>query len=230
MAAYALFILVLLPATMFAHMLGGGLVYFAGTAAAAFVLGRYRTAPISILLVSFIGAAILVMPNFPAMGGKSVVAVPIGFLGSQAGALLWVSLRWRPDRTAKTRSTLAQSWMVGLFGVGALCIIATLPIGFALLSGKPDAVRMLWVYPAYVAGGLSAASFYWLLQGIAQRPVGRYLIGVLGGFCMYAAMGPVVALARGEPISTGEIAMIGLVAGCLVGPPVAMSWNDTFSA
>ena len=88
---------------------------------------------------------------------------------------------------------------------------------------------MLWVYPAYFGGALAAASIYWLLQGIAHRPVGRYLIGAAGGFFVYAAMGPVIAVVEDDPIDIAEMAMIGLVAGCLVGPPVAMSWSEQLS-
>jgi hypothetical protein len=113
-------------------------------------------------------------------------------------------------------------------GAGVLSAIAAIPLGIGLLAGG-FAWGMLGVLPAYFGGAFAAALIYWALQGIAHRPVGRYFLGALGGFCLYAAMGPVVSAMEEEPLDVREIVMIGIVAGCLVGPPVAMSWNSDFS-
>lgn len=226
MGVYVVAVVAFLPPAKFAHMLGGGALYFAAVAALAHALGNRTTVAFSILLVSFVGAAVLLVPNFPAMGGQHIVGVPIGFLGSQAGALLWISLRWKAESKPKQRTSLIEALLAGMFGAVAVSVIASIPIGIGLLSGEAEMRGVLWVYPAYMGGALAAAFLYWILQGIAHRPVGRYFIGALGGFCVYAAMGPVVSIAEEEPLDLHEMAMIGIVAGCLVGPPVAMSWSD----
>ena len=223
---YTLAVVALLPTTTFAHMLGGAFIYFGAIATVACLLGPRSTHAFSIYAVSVAGMAVLLMPNFPAMGGEHPIGVPLGFLASQAGALLWVSLRWDPDPRPKPPTCLLEALLAGIFGAVGLSLIASIPIGIGLLAGAADMKRMLWVYPAYFAGALSAAFLYWLLQRIAHRPVGRYVIGALGGFCLYGAVGPVVAVFEGEPLDLREIAMIGTVAGMLVGPPVAMSLNE----
>jgi hypothetical protein len=223
---YVVAVVTFLPASTHVHMLAGGALYFVAVAALARVLGRLDTPAISIMLVSFAGIAVLLMPNFPAMGGRHVGGVPIGFLGSQAGALIWISMRWKADPGLKERVSLVEALLGGVFGALALSVVASIPIVLALLSGGASARSVLWVYPAYFAGTLAAALLYWILQGIAHRPVGRYLIGALGGFCLYAAMGPVVSVIEEDPLDLQEMAMIGIALGCLVGPAVVMSWND----
>lgn len=229
-AGYAAAVVLLMPASAFAHMLGGGLLFFLAIGGVSRLLGGRRTPPFSIFLVSVVGIAVLLMPNFAAMGGEHFVGVPVGFAGSQAGALLWTTLRWRADPEPKLPVPLRVALLAGAGFAAALGAIAAIPIVLILLDGEPGASAILWVYPAYLAGGLGIGTVYWMLQGLAHRPVGRFLAGGLGGFCLYAAMGPVIAVVDGDPMDLGMIVAVGLVGGFLVGPTVAMTWNEQWSA
>ena len=229
-AIYAVAVVALLPSERFVHMLGGGALFFGSVAALAYRLRTRTPAGFSILLVSFAGAAILLVPNFPAMGGQHPGGISVGFLGSQAGALLWISQRWEAEPNARQRASLAASLLVAVLSAIGISLVASVPIGLGVLSGREGSLTMLWVYPAYFVGALASGMLYWLLQGIAHRPVGRYLIGALAGFCVYAAIGPVVSIVQEQPLTLREIATMGVVAGCLVGPPVAMAWSDNLSA
>ena len=220
-ALYGLAAVLVLPASEWARMLGLGAVVLAGVAAVARAMGDRRTPAGSILAVSFVGIAVLAAPGFPALGGRHLAAVPVGFLGSQAAALLWVSLRWSPVPRGP-RTPLRSALAFGAFAAAALSAVATIPIVFAFFADRRAGSTLLLAYPGYFAGFLAAGLAYWLLQGIAHRPVGRYLIGVLGGLCVYGAVAPVVYLLDDDPIGVGEMVALALVLGCLVGPPVAL--------
>lgn len=69
------------------------------------------------------------------------------------------------------------------------------------------------MYPAYFIGLLFAATLYWLLQRISHLATGHYLIGFLGGICVYGAVAPVVELIENEPMSPGMMFVIALIAG-----------------
>ena len=83
-----------------------------------------------------------------------------------------------------------------------------------------DAVCILWVYPAHFVGLLAASTCYWFLQGISHLFTGRYLIGFVGGVCLYGAMAPAVAVLEEELMSRGVMVAMALSAG-LGGPAVA---------
>lgn len=123
-----------------------------------------RTPGVTILLVSFVGAATLVVPNFPAMGGVHRAAVPLGFLGSQGVTLLWVTLRWDVQERRVARYSLKRSLVFGAGGGVVLCLVATIPVVLLVLADARRAVPLLWVYPAYLVGTTVAAVFFWLLQ------------------------------------------------------------------
>lgn len=224
--AYVSAVVLALPASEYPRMLGGAVALLAALFAIARVLGDRATPGMSAMFVSIAAAAVLVVPGFPAMGGRHRAAVPVGFLGSQAAALFWIALRWRAGAQAHARTPLVGALGWGVSGALALSAVATIPIGIALLADRTKAAELLLVYPAYFAGALSAAALYWLLQGAAHRPVGRYLIGVLGGFCMYAAAAPVVYLIDGDPIDLRRLGAVAAVCGFLVGPPVALSFAE----
>lgn len=223
-AAYAVASVILPRPGMAVYLLVAGLLFFAAVAAVATRARGGGAAVLSMLMVSYAGLALLAAP---ALVGTDLPGVFIGCLGSQAGALLWMTLRSRPEPTPKPRSSFRK---VAQFAVGCAALVgvlATIPISIMLLSGEPGARMMLWVYPAYLVGALAAAAVYWLLQGMAHRPAGRYLIGALGGFCVYGACAPLVAAV--DPEATGGVLLaIGIVCGVLVGPPVAMNWNEQF--
>jgi hypothetical protein len=222
LAAYVALVVWLVPPDGQPLMLIGVSVLTAGVVIADRLWGLRATNSLTILVVSFIGVAVLVFPNFPAMGGTSPAAVSLGFLGSQGLALLWLALRWTPSPPRRTRGSLPESLTFGVLAALVLSALATLPIVIATFAEPSEVVGILWVYPAYFAGATAASLLYWLLQGALHRPVGRYLIGALAGMCLYGAVAPVVSMVEGEPLVITEMIAIATVAGVLVGPPVAM--------
>jgi len=187
------------------------------------------TPPSSILVVSFIAAGVLVMPGFGAMGGNNGPALPVGFVGTLLVAMWWVTLRWVAT-PKQPRQPLRQPIMFALLGALCLSLIASVPILIMLVADPSRGERLLLVYPAYFGGAILAAVTYWLLQAIAHRPIGKYLIAGAAGTCLYAAVGPVVFLIDGEPIIVSELLGMGAVCGFLVGPPVAFSWSANATA
>jgi hypothetical protein len=192
---------------------------FALTAGGARLLGRGAVAGFGVAAVAAGSAVVLASPTFPAMGGTVPAAIPLGFLGSQAAALLWVALRWTP-RALSRPIRLREAWTFGGAAALVLCAIATIPLALVVLADGPSS-PVLRVYVAYVAGFLAAATLFWMLQRIAHLATGLYLIGVLGGACVYGAMAPILSLVEREPIRPGELLMIALLAGAFVGPAVA---------
>jgi hypothetical protein len=182
-----------------------------------------QTPPFSIMIVSFIGAGVLVMPAFGAMGGDSAPALPVSFVGALVVTMWWVSLRWRVSEK-QPRQPLWQPILFAVLGALVLSIIATVPILIMLAADRSQGVRLMLVYVSYFGGAILAAVVFWVLQGIAHRPLGRYLIAGLAGTCLYAAVGPVVSLVEGDPIILSELLGIGAGFGFLVGPPVAFLW------
>lgn len=222
---YAAVVVGFLPPELYLRMLVGAWLLFAAVVVLARQVGNRSTPAMTILLVQLAAAALLVMPSFPAMGGRHPAAVVIGFLGTQVAGLLWVTHRWAPGARTPNRSLASVVGFALLVFLG-ISVIASIPIGLILLLDAREWLPVLLVYPAYLAGALGAGAIYWVLQGIGHRPSGRYLLGVLGGFCVYFAVGPVVAILDGEPMDPVPLVVIGVVAGCLVGPAVAFGWYD----
>lgn len=218
-ALYLVLALALLPAGEYPRAVGVALLIFGLVAGAARLLGRGRVPGFSVMGIAMASAAVLAFPTFPAMGGTVPAAVPIGFLGSQAAALLWAALRWQP-RPPAPRMKLLDAWVFGLVAAAVLSVIATIPIVIAVLAEGPSPAFLL-VYACYFVGFLGAATLHWLLQRVAHLATGLYLISMLAGTCVYGAVGPVVAMVEAEPISPLEMLTIGLIAGALVGPAVA---------
>lgn len=218
---YAVVVLSVLPAETYPLMLGGAAVLVGVALLADRVWGSRPTHGSSLMGVSFLSLAVLAVPNFPAMGGEHREAAAVGFFGSQALALLWLSLRWSPWRV-QPRVSLSRCLGIGLLGAVGLSVIATVPLLLVALSGAEGLSRLLWVYPAYLGGSLTAALTYWGLQSVAHRPVGRYVIGATAGLCLYLSMAPVVAVVRPEARDVSVMLTIGTIAGLLVGPPVAV--------
>jgi hypothetical protein len=218
-AAYLALSLVLLPPGEYPRAIGGALLIFGLIAGAARLLGRGAVPDFSVLAVAVASAAVLAVPTFPAMGGTVPAAVPLGFLGSQAAALLWVTLRWEP-RAPSRRVGLREAWSAGLMMSLFLCAIATIPILLGVLT-EGFSSTMLLVYVAYVAGFMAAATLFWALQRVTHLATGLYGLGILGGACVYGAMAPIMALVEREPLDSGEMLMIALLAGAFVGPAAA---------
>lgn len=227
---YSLLSLALLPAYEYLRALGGGAAVFGIVAGLAGSRGRGPIPGLSVLAVAFGAGAVLAIPTFPAMGGITPAAVPLGFLGMQAAMLLWAALRWDPPREEPKRMPLFQAWKFGLFAAAGLSVIAAVPALLITLRGSGPGPRILLVFPAYAVGLLGAATCYWLLQRVAHLATGRYLIGALGGFCAYGAFAPVVQLFEGEPMDLKMMVVIAAIAGGLVGPAVSLSARDEVAA
>ena len=215
----------LLPRSEYARALGLSAVTFAAVALVADRLGRGPIPGLSLMAVAFAAAAVLWVPTFPAMGGTSRQAVPVGFLGMQAAAILYAALRWQAPAQAPSKTSLRSAWTFGIIAATGISVVATIPIVLGVLSPGPFDLRFLWVYAGYYAGLLAAATCYWLLQRIAHLATGRYLIGVLGGTSLYLAVSPVFAMSNGEPLLSAKTLIVAAIAGGLVGPAVALSDN-----
>jgi hypothetical protein len=160
------------------------------------------------------------------MGGARLIALPVGFLGIQAAALLWAVRRWVPRPRAAARTPLAQLWKLGAFAALFTGAFATIPIVLALADEGWAAGPVLVAYPAYLAGALCAATVFWLLQPVAHLAAGRFLIGVVGGFCVYGAFMPLVMIADPERLDFTMGVVMASICGGLVGPAVALGLDD----
>jgi hypothetical protein len=219
----------LLPPSEYFHAVGGGLLVFSAVVALSQFKGRGWLPGGSVLVVGFAATAILVMPTLPAMGGTERRAIPIGFLGVQATILLWACMQWPYLRRPKDHVSLATALKYGFLFAAGLSVVASLPILLTLMSDAPSPRAILLTYPAYFAGFVSAAIIYWSLQRIAHLAFGRYLIGILGGMCVYGAVGPVVFLFQNEKIDIPMLVAIAAIAGGFVGPALALNATERAS-
>lgn len=224
--AYFALTLLLLPASEYLRAVGGAALVFGIIAVVARVLGRGPVPALSVFGVACAAGVVLVMPTFPALGGTVMCAVPLGFFGTQLAALLWAVLRWRPRRPAKQRVPLLLALAGGLGAAVALSLLATVVIGIGLLRGLTLEPAIGLVYIGYFVGLLGAATVYWLLQGVAHLATGRYLIGALGGICLYGAVAPVVSIVDEKPMGPWMMLIVAAIAGGLAGPAVALGWDD----
>lgn len=224
-ALYLVLCAALLPASEYPRALGGGAAVLAVVAAAAWRLGRGHVHGLSVVGVAFASAVVLWFPTFPALGGRRLAAVPLGFLGVQAAMLIWAARRW-VSRPPEAHMSLRSAWGYGAIVAALVSAIATIPVVLAFVTRSRDAASMLLVYPAYFAGMLGAATVYWLLQRIAHLAVGRYLVGALAGTCLYGAVAPLAFLARSDPFDLVETVAISAILGGLVGPAVALGFGD----
>ena len=231
-ALYTGLVLVYLPGEEYVRALGGAAVVFGGVTLLAHRMGRGTIPGLSVIGVAAVAVAVLVMPTLPAMGGRHPAAVPIGFIGVQAAIILWAALRWQPPppRFVRARTSLGQAWFAGAIMALVLSLIAALLLGVGLLTGERYGAGALLVFPAYFVGMLGAATVYWLLQRLTHLAVGRYLIGVLGGICVYGAMGPVVAILDGNPVDPRFILVLASIIGGVVGPAIALDRSQDVAA
>lgn len=224
-ALYLALSVALLPPAEYPRALGNGVLTFAIIVGMAHILGRGRLPGMSVFAVWCAAGGVLAFPTLPGMGGTVAAAPAVGFVGAVAATMLWVALRWEP-RLPSPPMSLGLALLFGLAMTVLLCVIATIPIGFAYLSGEFASSQVLLVYPAYLAGCTGAALVYWLLQRVSHLATGLYLIGFLGGVSLYGAVGPLAELFDNEPLSPGKMVLIAVLAGALVGPPVALGFAD----
>jgi hypothetical protein len=221
--SYFLLAIAFLPHTEYVRALGSGLVVFAIVLVVAWKLGRRIQSGWSVLVVGFVASAALCIPAFPAMGNTSGRAVPIGFLGAQAAVLLWIAFWWQGPREEPSHISFFAATRFGLLVAAGVSGTAAIPVLLLLLSGGESSWAILLVFPAYFVGFQSAAIVYWALQRIENLGVGRYLLGVLGGACVYGAIGPAVAIFDHKPIHVHDEFVEALILGALIGPTLALS-------
>lgn len=223
-AVYFGLVIRFLPLSDYVRALGSGLVIFSLIFLVAWKFGSRIQSGFSVMAVAFVAAAALWMPTFPAMGGTSDVAVPIGFVGVQAAVLLWAAFWWQGPREEPSYISLRYALRFGFLVAVGISGVAAIPVLLLLLSpGDSTSWAILLVFPAYFAGFLAAAILFWALQRIDNLAVGRYLIGVLGGICVYGAMGPVSDIFDHRAVDLHENLMFALIAGGFVGPPLALN-------
>jgi hypothetical protein len=218
-ALYLVLSIVLLPAREYPRALGSGVAVFALAAGAAWRQGRGHVRGRSVLGVGFASMAVLMIPT---VGSTHPAAGPLGFLGVQAAMLLWAARRWAPRWAPETRTSLRSAWTAGAFAAGILCALAAIPLLLEFFVGKVERTRILLFYPGYFVGVLAAATVYWLLQRIAHLAVGRHLIGMLGGACVYVATAP-VGFVSGEPFDLAAFGVGAAIAGGIIGPAIAFA-------
>jgi hypothetical protein len=227
-AVFSYFVLAigLLPPSEHARGVGSGLAVFLTVFLTAWKFGRRIQSGYSVAAVALVASAVLWMPTFPAMGGTSHRAVLIGFLGVQAAVLLWAAFWWQGPREQPSHVSLRAALRFGFLMAAGISGVAAVPVVLLLLTGGESSWGIVLVFPAYFVGFLSAAIIYWGLQRIENLAVGRYLIGVLGGACVYGAVGPVSDLLDHRPFDVHETLLVALIAGSFLGPTLALAWYD----
>ena len=222
-AIYFALVIMFLPSSEYVRALGSGLVTFSIVFFVAWKFGSRIQSGFTVMAVAFVAAAALWMPTFPAMGGNSARAVPIGFVGVQAAVLLWAAFWWQGPREEPSHISLRYALRFGSLVAVGISGVAAIPVLLLLLTGDSSSGAVLLVFPAYFVGFLSAAILFWALQRIDNLAVGRYLIGVLGGICFYGAMGPAAAIFEHTAFDLHESFIMALVCGGFVGPALALN-------
>lgn len=183
-----------------------------------------------VLGVAFVTGAMLLFPEFPAEGGHSPAGLITGAFGTEAAVLLWAVYRWPEDQAAEEEKTSLSECLFWGAGMALfLSIIASIPILLAAASEVEGWTSMLLVYPGYFAGFLAAGLVYWLLQSISHYATGRYLVGVLCGSCVYGAVGPLLDMFDPGGMNTKDVIVAVVACGFLVGPAVALGWDNMVS-
>jgi hypothetical protein len=218
---YLLAAAAMLPQSEWPRALGGAVLIFGGLHVEGSVRRGKRMLTMASLFLAFGIALVLVIPTFPAMGGRGGTSTVLGFIGVQLALLVRGVARWVPSDQSEEQIAFAQAITVAMFVAVGISLIASIPIGLALLSGSKEVMQILWVYPAYFIGAFAVAVTVWSLQGLRQYATGRYLIGVIGASCVYGAVMPVVAATRDRPESLGRSVLLVLVLGGLLGPAFA---------
>jgi hypothetical protein len=221
--SYFVLAIALLPQSEYTRALGSGLVVFLTVFLVAWKFGRRIQSGYSVMAVALVASAVLWIP---AMSATSPPADPIGFWGVQAAVLLWAAYWWRGPGEQPSHIPLRAALRFGFLMAAGISGVAAIPVFLLLLTGGKSSWPILLVFPAYFAGFLSASIIYWALQRIENLAVGRYLLGVLGGACVYGAIGPASDLFDHKPFDLHETLVFALIAGSLVGPTLALSWYD----
>lgn len=139
------------------------------------------------------------------------------------------------------KTDLTWGITAGLVGAACLCVIAANPVLFIFLlalmtytsqrSGVatsffvPETVgiglRVLWVFPLYLAAGMVGGSLIGLCRPLARWRFGATVLGMAAGTILYWAMGPVVAAFTDMQAFSLEHLLISVGLGSFVGGTVA---------
>jgi hypothetical protein len=180
---------------------------------------------LEIIFVTFAAIMIIMYPTFPASGGRGGSATAVAAAGVQITVLFWAALRWRPLlRRPRERVLFRDAVQFGLFGAAFFSVIATIPILIAVVSDWNEGRVLLWTYPAYFGGALSATAIFWVLQGLRETATGRYILGLACGSVVYLAVAPIVAALRAEPLGPA-MWIVGYMCGAVIGPAISLSWE-----
>jgi hypothetical protein len=203
-----------------------------GIAACWIIAGRRGVDPgagqemIGIFLAACIAIAMPVAFQAP-IPVRTMAAEALGILAIEA---TWAARCFPVFPPARPQSALRRARTGVLFGVLmaiGVSLIATVPLAAALLlagAAERAEVRAVapLIYAAYLVGGVGAGLVVGLLRPLSRWPLGTMLLGVLGGICIYGAIGPVAELARPPISSIPEMIGIALACGLLAGPPAAL--------
>ena len=219
-----------LPPSQYLRGLGGAALVFGAVALVAQVLGRGPVPAPSMLAVAVAAGAVLVFPTFSLVGAGAARAITFGFAGMEIAMLLWAVLRWRPRHRPHHGVRLGTALWMGTVGAAGFSGMATIPVVVILVLGavtrRPQLATILLIFAAYFVGFVSAGALYWVLQRVRHLASGRFVIGAVGGMCIYGAVAPVVLLFDGRPVDLKTVALMGVISGSLGGPAFALSVDD----
>jgi hypothetical protein len=225
-ATYLLAAALYFPTTMWPRAVGGAAMAFALLYVGGVRWRGRRVIPQATLAVAFSLFALLVMPTFPAMGGRGATDSLLGLLGMQVGVLAFGVAVWEPKSPRREHLPFRTIQRGAAFAAIFLSAIATVAVIVMLFTDAASGIKLLTVYPAYFVGCAAAGAILWCFQRIDHLATGRYLAGLLGAACLYGAAAPVVALLDTRPMSLGLGLVIALGAGGVLGP--AMAFDKEF--
>jgi hypothetical protein len=208
-------------------LFASGFVAFALTFGLARRLGQTSRAGLEMLPVVLSSFLIFCMPPSlsPPLRGTTMPAMLVGVVAAQA---LWAIHRYPPLPAGPSagfwRNTLVGAGVGLLGGVGLIGLAAAILAyqktrnGMALPSEAWNLLKLGYVLGGTVGGAMAGA-----LRPLWRWPLGTMFAGSVGGFALYAAVGPAASYPEITPLS--EHLGIAAACGLLVGPGVAISWR-----
>lgn len=206
--------------------LAGSAVLLWGTMAAiAWRLGPARPAGYYEPLVVMFACIIPVVVGLVVSGAREfdlLVVIPIALV-LWLGQAMWALLRYPTLPT--TQSAARQTWLAnarwglawGAAAAAIYAIIAAGLFGLGALSGESppaDYPSLPAIVVSYFVGFLATGLLVGLLRPLARFSLGTMLLGTLGAFCVYGAVGVPML---GFPLRWEHL-FLGLAMALLVGP------------
>mgnify|MGYP003289745206 CR=1 FL=1 len=211
-----------------------GFLAFLLTFALARHFGPTERAGIEMLPVILLSSFIIGLPPAfsPPLRGTTMPAMLVGVVAAQA---VWAIHRYPPlpkePSPGVWRNALRGAGVGLLGGLGLVCIAAAVLALKAIGSAPtPPRAALALLMPGYLLGGTIGGGIAGALRPLWRWPLGTMLAGALGGFALYASIGPAANYPEQPPLS--EHLAIAAACGLLVGPAVAISWrySDPFAA